>query len=181
MLHKIRQKIKARKEQYQKMLDENPTHFDNVVMQWTAPIRHRPKKGIIWVTFMVIIIAAMLFFGAETGNWIFVVAILIGVSVYAADHFEQGEDIQMKISDYGIKVGNHSIPYSNIKAFWIFYHPPFFSTLHIRTYEKLMPDIRIELMDQDPAKVREFLTRHIIEWEGKEESLMDIIARILKL
>ncbi len=186
MFNKIRQKIQNKKNQRQGGNGEypvanNPSRFNQAVFAWTAPLKHKVQKGRAWMVMASIAVAALLFYGAYTANWFFLAAIMVAVIVYAMDHTEPTKEIEIKISDYGIKIAEHGIPFSNIKGFWIIHYGPFFSKLYLRTYQHLMPDIGIELMDQDPAEMREFLTRHIVEWEGKQEGLMDICIRLLRL
>lgn len=165
----------------QTLAQNQSSRFNDAVFSWTAPLRQKMQKGPIWMIVVSALIAGLLFYGALTANWFFIIAILTAAVVYLIDHTEPTKEIEIKISDYGIKIGQHGIPFSNIKGFWIIHYGPFFSKLYLTTYQKLMPDIGIELMDQDPAVIREFLTRHIVEWEGKQEGLMDICTRLLRL
>lgn len=186
MFKKIKEKIQNRKNKRQGTNGENgemnnPSRFNQAVFTWTAPLKHKAQKGKVWMIMASIVVAALLFYGAYTANWFFLVAIMVAVIVYALDHAEPTKEIEIKISDYGIKIAEHGIPFSNIKSFWIIHYGPFFSKLYLRTYQHLMPEIGIELMDQDPAEMREFLTRHIVEWEGKQEGFMDMFTRMLRL
>lgn len=186
MFKKLKEKIQNRKKQRQdgdkgSLGMSNPSRFNQAVFAWTAPMKSKVQKGSAWMITASVVVAMLLFYGAYTANWFFLAAIVVAVIVYTIDHAEPTREIEIKLSDYGIKMAEHGIPFSNIKAFWIIHYGPFFSKLYIRTYQHLMPDIGIELMDQDPAEIREFLTRHIVEWEGKQEGLMDICTRLLRL
>lgn len=182
MFKKMKEKFQNRKNKRQANNGEsNPSRFNQAVFTWTAPLKQKAQKGKIWMIMASVAVAALLFYGAYTANWFFLAAITMAVIVYVIDHMEPTREIEIKLSDYGIKVGEHGIPFSNIKGFWIIHYGPFVSRLYLRTYQHVMPDISIELMDQDPAVIREFLTRHIVEWEGKQEGLMDIFTRLCKL
>ena len=179
---KLEKARKAERAEAIKQAKRDPTRFDHApVFIWSSPLRRKQHKGWIWISVMSLVVSALLFYGSSTGNWIFVIAIIVAVIAYTADHLESTPQITNKISEFGIKVGKEGIPYSNIKAFWIIYNPPYVSTLQIRTFNKTMPDISIDLDTQDPAKIREYLTRHVVEWEGKEESFMNLSTRLLKL
>lgn len=160
----------------------NGSHFDHApLLTWEAPFRHKPEKGFIWLTLVALAMSGILYYSIVNGNWFFGIAMVIAAFAYGVDHFEETKTIEIKISDIGIKIGKKTIAYSNIKAFWILYHPPFIGRLYIRTHQKMLPDIIIELAGVDPALIRKYLTRHVIEWEGKEESFMDLTVRLLKL
>lgn len=188
MLKRLREQYQNKKAKNQEArraaqiaAQNSPSRFNDAVFSWTAPLRQKMQKGPVWMIVVSSIIAALLFYGALTANWFFIIAILTAAVVYLIDHTEPTKEIEIKISDYGIKIGQNGIPFSNIKGFWIIHYGPFFSKLYLTTYQKLMPEIGIELMDQDPAVIREFLTRHVVEWEGKQEGLMDICTRLLRL
>lgn len=159
----------------------NSSHFDNALIEWETPLRHKPQKGPVWVLMAATAIGLILYYAITTENWFFGVAIIIAAVAYAVDHFEETPMITVKISNMGIKVGKKLIPYANIKGFWMYYHPPFVSRLYVRTGQKTMPDMVIELNGTDPALVRKYLTRYVDEWEEKRESFMDIFVRLFKL
>ncbi len=161
--------------------DDSSRFNQAAVFTWTAPLRHKMEKGPVWIITVSIITALLLFYGSYTSNWFFVIAIMTAAVVYIIDHTEPTKEIVIKLSDYGVKIGEHGIPFSNMKGFWIIHYGPFISKLYLRTYQSIMPDIGIELMNQDPAEIREFLTRHVIEWEGKQEGFMDACTRLLRL
>lgn len=148
---------------------------------WTAPLRRKMQKGKTWMTGASAIALFLLFYAAATRNWIFVVAIITAVVVYALDHYEREKKIDIEISEFGLRIGDNSIPFSDIKSFWIIYNPPFVKKLCIRLTSHVMPDIGIDLDSQDPVEIRKFMKRHSAEVEGKKESLMDLSTRLLKL
>jgi hypothetical protein len=150
-------------------------------LAWTAPLRRKMQKGKIWMMGAAAVVLLLLFYGSATGNWIFIIAIITAVIVYALDHFEQTRTINIEISEFGVKIGNSEIPWSNIKSFWIVYDQPFVRMLHIRTTGRAMPDIGIDLDSQDPVEIRRFMKRHVTELEGKKESFLDLSTRLLKL
>ncbi len=180
MLKKMISKYRLRKAML-KEAERDGSHYDNAIVAWEAPLRHKSEKGGLWLALMALATSGLIYFGVTTNNWIFVVALIAGVIAYTVDHREETNEIEIKISEMGIKIGKKYIPYSNIRAFWIVYHPPFVSRLHIRTHQKMLPDITVELMGIDPTLIRKHLTRHIIEWEGKGEGFMDICTRLLRL
>lgn len=159
----------------------NHSHFEKAILSWEAPIRHKPQKGAVWLVLSALALSAILYYAIVSENWFFAIAMMIAVIAYGIDHFEETKTIEVKISEFGIKVGRKHLAYSHIRAFWIVYHTPFVERLYIRTYRKTMPDIIIELNGTDPTLIRKHLTRHIAEWEGREEGFMDLFARLLKL
>ncbi len=159
----------------------NRSHFDNAFVEWSAPLRYKPEKGPVWLFIVATLLGLILYYAITTENWFFGIAMVIAAVAYAVDYFEETPMIEIKISSVGLKVGKKVIPYANIKGFWMYFHPPFVSRIYIRTGQKTMPDLVIELNGTDPALVRKYLTRYVDEWEEKHESFMDIFVRLFKL
>jgi len=84
------------------------------------------------------------------------------------------------LSTTGVVMDTTSIPYKNIKNFWILYKPPHVKTLNFETTAYLNRTVSIELGNQDPLEVKRFLQNYLLEDLDREESLTDIIARHIK-
>ncbi len=108
-------------------------------------------------------------------------AVSVFVIAYYLIHRDHPKDVEISISDIGIKVGHRKYPFSRIKSFWLMYEPPHIRTLNIKVHGELAVDISIQLNHQDPSKIREFLIEKIPEKEGHQESFSDIFARLLKI
>ena len=76
-------------------------------------------------------------------------AIIAFVVAYYFAHLEHPKDVEVKISNIGIKVGGRKYPYSRIKAFWLIYEPPYIKTLNIRVSEELVSDINTYFNNSD--------------------------------
>jgi hypothetical protein len=91
------------------------------------------------------------------------------------------KNVKVILSEVGIKVGSRIYQYGRIRTFWIIYNPPFAKTLNIRVHNEFLVDIEIQLGDQDPTVIYEFLSRKLPELEGKTESLLRHFERLFKL
>jgi hypothetical protein len=156
--------------------------YNEAVFTWIAPEYIQHPKGRIWY-FVASIVTAIFFIGATiTANYTMALAILVFTGVYYYLHkHHPPKNIHITISKMGIKVGNMIFPYSHIKAFWIFYNPPFIKTINLRVKDHFFSDVIIELNNEDPVLIRQFLCGQIPEWEGKNERFSDVLLRILKL
>ncbi|KKU79089.1 MAG: hypothetical protein UY05_C0039G0006 [Candidatus Peregrinibacteria bacterium GW2011_GWA2_47_7] len=101
--------------------------------------------------------------------------------IVALIYSQEPKKMPIKISPMGIKIGDHYVPYSNIRAFWIVYHPPMIKTLNFRTVHPLLPDMMISLEHHNPAEIRDYLSTQVPEWEGKSESFSNTLVRLLRL
>ena len=156
--------------------------YDQAVFSWTAPEYIQHPKSKVWYLAAAGLAGAMILVDAFTNNYTMALAVLVlaGVYIYIQAH-PPPKNIQITISKMGVKVGNMIFPYSSMQAFWIHYAPPHLTTLNLRVKEHFFSDIIIQLNNEDPAPIREFLCGQIPEWEGKSERLGDVILRLLKL
>lgn len=180
MIKKLRKKYQARKLEKVRGI-EQPSAFDNGIISWTAPEYIRHERGPLWkaIAFLSLIAAAIL--GYIYNAWTFSLAIVVFAVVYYLIQLEHPRNVEVIVSDIGVKVGNRKYPFTRIKAFWIVYEPPYVQTLNIRVDKDLACDITILMNYNDPALLREFLLSKIPEMEGQGESLSDALLRLFKI
>lgn len=162
--------------------NEKPkTPFDETVISWKAPEYIQHEKGAIWYIAAGVALVLLCIYAIFTYNWTLLIALVVLAAVYYWMHGFPPKDIDVKISKVGIKVNDKEYPYQNIDSFWIIYRPPHVKTLNLKSNSRFLPDISIQLNDQDPSEVREYLVSQIREQEGREEKFIDALVRILKL
>lgn len=180
--HKFRraQKREERKRRID-FIKSVPTAYDHAKIAWIAPETIIHQRGPIWKIVTGLLVLAVIAWGIYSGAWTFSLAIGVFAIAYYIIHLEHPKAIEIKISEIGIKVGYRKFSYSQIKAFWILYDPPYVQTLSIRVHGQITDDITIQLYDQSPAEIREFLMTKIPEMEGQTEKLSDIFLRLFKI
>lgn len=180
MLQKIKTKIRDSRLNRAEILNA-PSAFDDAVISWIAPEVVRHERGVLWktvagLTFLVGSIVAFLY-----DAWTFGLAIFACGVVYYIEHLEHPKDVEVKLSEIGVKYGSRKYSYNKIKSFWIIYEPPFVATLNLRVIGHYPGIVTIQLHGQDPAAVREYLISKVPELPGQSESLSDIFIRIFKI
>ncbi len=185
MIKKLKQKIqhrKIKKAQEREYLRNLPSSFDDEKISWITPEYIKYEKGLIWKIAVILLILAAVSWGIVSKAWTFSLAMVVfAVVYYAMIHRDHPKAVRVTLSDIGIKVGHRKYSYSQIKAFWIIYNPPYIKTLHIRVQNDIALDIPIYLHNQDPAEIREFLIEKLPELEGHKESFSDVLLRIFKI
>lgn len=180
--HKLqRAQKKESRQQLRNAILNAPSAFDEAVISWEAPEYVVHQKGPKWKITMLLLVAVVAGLSLYYDSWTFALAIVVFAAVYSLVHLEHPRDVQVKISEIGIKVGFRKYSFGKIKAFWIIYEPPFVQTLNLRVEGDFIGEITIQLAGQDPAKVREYLISKIPEMEGKSESFSDILVRLFKI
>lgn len=155
--------------------------FDRPVFQWEAPQFIRFTRGWKWHLSAAVLFGAMGLYALTSQAWIMLVTLLTVYVILVTSHAKKPELFDLKISEYGIAFGPKIIPYSSTKKFWIIHDLPYVNELHILTTDRLHPEVTIPLLNYDPSLLRQYLLRHIPEWEGKREDFLDIIVRLFKL
>lgn len=152
-----------------------------MLLQWTAPEYIKHTKGLVWFCVAGLLAVACVIYAIYTSSWTMAVAFIAVAGVYLLSHHRDPATIRVQVDNYGIQVGTRSIPYNQIKAFWILYHPPYVKTLKLLTSDKFMAELSIQMDGQDPGELREVLIQHIPEYEGRSESFIELLIRALKL
>jgi hypothetical protein len=179
MFKKLVKKLSLRKLPHE--VQHHPSSFDHGMISWEAPEYIMYEKGTAWRTTAVLITVVAAVLGVYYGAWTFSLAIVTFAIVYYLLQLEHPHDVEIKISNIGIKVGQRKYSFGKIKNFWIIYEPPHTKTLNIKVTGEFVPEITIQLGDQDPAVIREFLIKKIPELEGKTESTIDTIIRAFRI
>jgi|GEM_PF-496534 len=155
--------------------------YDKAVFTWVAPEYVQHPKTKRWYMIAAILAGVLILYDFFTANLTMAVAVIVlGAVYYYLHNNHPPKDIKITLSRMGIKVGNMIFPYSAIQAFWIIYNPHV-KTLNLRVKEHFFSDVVIQLNQEDPVPVREFLCGQIPEWEGKNETFSEVVLRLLKL
>jgi len=184
MLNKIKNKIKNRRltKAMQKEYGQSAqTSFDNAEIAWVAYEYPQHERGVVWKIIAGLFVLSAIVFGVMYEALTFSLAIGAFALVYYLMHREKPKQINIILSNIGIKIGNIKYAYSDIKEFWVIYEPPFVRTLNLRVANGFINEVKIELDGQDPAVVREFLKTRIKELEGQKEGATDLLLRLFKL
>ncbi|OGJ42395.1 hypothetical protein A3B60_00115 [Candidatus Peregrinibacteria bacterium RIFCSPLOWO2_01_FULL_39_12] len=177
MFAKIKNKIK----EHRLLIHNTPSEYDKSVISWIAPEMIRHDRGTVWKIVVSLISATIIAGGIVYNSWTFSLAVAAFIVVYYLVNLEHPKDIEVKLSEIGIKVGTKKYPFSRIKAFWIIYEHPYVKTLNIRIAGEILADITIQLNHQNSSEVRNFLIAHIPELEGQSEKITDIFLRLFKI
>jgi hypothetical protein len=155
--------------------------FDQVILSWQSPDVIRYEKGILWYAIAGLIDAALIAYSVWTSSWTMGAVFVILPIVYLLQQRKKPQMQQVILSAYGIKFGMLKFAYSDIQKFWILHEGPHTEELHLLTNNRVHPEVTISLAGQDPALIRNFLVTQVREWEGKKQSAIDMIVKILRL
>jgi hypothetical protein len=147
------------------------------IIDWEASEYPHHEKGISWHISYIVISAALVVYAAYSKSIITTIAFVLLAIVGWIFANRQPERVRYQLNSNGVVMGSLLIPYKNIKNFWIIYNPPQVKTLNLETTALLNRLISIELENQDPVAVKNYLQNYLMEDLDREESLSDIITR----
>jgi len=184
MISKIVAKLKERKikkAQTRELEQNTNSSFDEAVMSWMAPEFIKYQRGIVWKIVVALVAAALVVFGYFYDAWTFSLAVIVFAIVYAIVNRKEPKEIQVIVSEIGIKAGFRKYTYGLIKDFCIVYEPPYASERHMRVSNDRAHEIVIQLWGQNPAQLRNYLLKHIAEKPEHKEPLSDALLRLFKI
>lgn len=150
-------------------------------MEWkTMEFIHYPKSVRWFLVFFAIILTLTIYAILSGSATMAIVFLLIGGMVCLI-HGQEPKIIDIKITEMGMQVADRFYPFSSVRAFWIVYKPNFVTRLYLRLADKTGTQIKIELNQQNPVELRRILNKELHEVEGGEESMFDLLIRLLRL
>ncbi|MBU0981485.1 hypothetical protein KKC94_02215 [Patescibacteria group bacterium] len=161
--------------------EQTQNSFEQVWMKWYSPEFTRYERGPIWFFIAATIDAGLLAYAFYTHSWSMILVFALLPLLIVLEHRKKPKMLEVIISPYGIKFGSTKLAFSEIKRFWILHDPPYLNEIRLLTNRKTHPEIVIPLQNLDPSPIRTLLVTQIPEWEGKQESFLDLIIRILRL
>ncbi len=131
---------------------------------------------------MGIFLSLLLLWALYTLNILFAVIIILFVGIIYSQTKKPPIEVEIKIFEDGIRIGNRFYKYKEINKFWLIYEPPTVKNLYLEFKNKLRPVLPIPLEKQNPIKIRQILLKYIDEdLEKDEEPFSEIIGRRLKI
>ena len=149
-------------------------------ISWQALEFPEYKKHPLWFMALAVIIAALVVFGIYTNSWTTIVVFsLLGIMAFIHSS-KRPQTIAVRLDGTGIHLNDVSYNYAIIKKYWIIYSPAEVKVLYLETTSYLDHTVKIELGNQDPRPVKDFLKQYLEEDLDGEERFVDVVARKIK-
>lgn len=149
-------------------------------ISWRAPEFIHYPKSFVW--YGIIALLGLVLAGYFLLQKDFLTAVLFVLLFVLIVYFAQAKPKMLEISldAKGLKLNEMRLPYQQIKTFWFVYEPPEIKTLNFETTAYFNRFLTLQLEDQDPVKIREFLLKYLPEDLERAEFTSDKIARKLR-
>lgn len=147
---------------------------------WLAPEFIHYPKSLFWFVIVIVMGLGLLTYFLFQKD--FLTATLFALLLLTVLYFSKtkSKTVHIMLSSQGIKLNNTKLSYQQIKSFWIVYEPPEVKTLNFETTAYLNHFLTLQLSDQNPVEIREFLLQYLPEDLDRGEQFADKLARKLK-
>ncbi|MBI4262130.1 hypothetical protein HY624_01235 [Candidatus Uhrbacteria bacterium] len=152
------------------------------MIQWTVPEFPQYVRGQWWYVWVGVCTLVLLSYAVYTANFLFALIIFMGALIVFLHSTKTPSPLSVALDGRGLTIGDRQYPYRDLRSFWIVYDPPDVQAIHILFRSSVKPRLSLQLMDQNPVVIREFL-RQFVEENLKEddEPLTDTLSRFLRL
>jgi hypothetical protein len=152
---------------------------DKFIITWEAPeFKHYPKNMAWYITLCAIAILVVGYMLIQRDLFGAVSMLIFACFIYFFA-LQRPQQVQIGMTKTGIHIGEFYIPYKTIRHFWIV-HNERHKTVNMETTAYLNRHIVLELEDEDPELIREFLIRVLPEHENTEETFAQKVMHRLK-
>lgn len=149
------------------------------IIEWQAPeFRHYPKNA-AWFISYAIIVAMLVIYQLYQKDWFGAISIGVIAAMFGIFAMHRPGIVTVKISTLGLHIDDSTIPFNNIRQFWVV-DTEQHKTLNIETTAYLNHQLAIELEDQDGDEIQEILAELLPEKEDQQETMAQRIAHKLK-
>ena len=149
-------------------------------ISWQAPeFKHYKKNAGWYVTLISITILIIGFFVIIQKDYFAAITIAILAVMIIYFSRQKPQIIEIHLTNKDVHQGNLHIPYKQIKHFWIVNKEPH-KTLNFETSAYMNRLMVVELDEQDPDEIREFLLDFLPEHEDTEPTMTQRVIHWFK-
>lgn len=149
-----------------------------VLMSWQAREYHQYELDPYKMGVLVLVAIALIIYAVVTANYLFALIVIMVMVVLQIFGKKEPTTINVSMNKEGIEVGDKVFTFEDdLKSFWVLYNPPNVKTLNFDRQQAILPNIAVQLEEQNPLKIREMLLRYLPEDMEKEEHFSERMAR----
>lgn len=152
------------------------------LLAWQFPENRAIERSKRWWIMAGMIVGILVVYALWSLNFLFAIIIIIGSVIIWLDSRKQPALLNFAIHQPGVTVNKRLWPWKELDHFWIAYRPPEVTALYLQPKGAFNPRLSIPLVQMNPLKVREVLTKYLTEnLEREDEPTSEALSRLLKL
>jgi hypothetical protein len=163
------------------MKEEKSQDTLQVYFSWEVLNKAQHDRSPIWYIVTSLLGGLLIIYSIYTSNFLFAVMIILVAFIVIINDAVPPRKVRFAITDIGVIVGSSVYDWRDLESFYLMYEPPYIKRLYFEP-KGLRSAVSIELYDNDPIEVRDFLLQFLPEnTERQDEPLQDALERFLKL
>ncbi len=152
------------------------------MIQWTVPEFPQYNRGRWWYVWIGLTTFALLTYAVYSANFLFALIIFMVAIIVFLHSTKTPVQLSVTFDGRGLTIGDRHYLYRDLRSFWVVYDPPEVKTIHILFRSSVKPRLSLQLMEQNPVVIREFLKQFVEEnLKEDDEPFTDTLSRFLKL
>lgn len=160
----------------------NEMKHGKTLICWKIQNFDKYKKSVLWYFVAGAIGIALLVYSVWTMNFLFAVIILMFAIIILLHDLRSPDEIECSVVEGGVVLGERLYKWNEFENFWIVYTPEEEVKNLYLELKGVRPRIAIPLANQNPNKIREILSKFLVEdLEQEDEPLSEYIGRVLKI
>lgn len=153
-----------------------------ILLEWTFPEFPAHVRSRSWYLGFLLTVIVFAGYAVFAKNYTFLMIIVLLALILVMRFRQPPLDVTFRLREEGAEVGNRLYAWTDMKDFWILYRPPEVKKLYLEFKAVGRPGLDISLENQNPIKVRQILSQHLVEnTEREEEPVGDQLTRYLKI
>ncbi|MFH1111818.1 MAG: hypothetical protein V1712_01975 [Patescibacteria group bacterium] len=164
------------------LITEPETNLGNKLLAWQFPEFREIERSRLWWIVALVILVVLLVYAIRDFNFLFAIIVIIGAAIIWVDSRKKPALLDFAIHQQGVAVGRRFWLWNELDFFWIAYRPPEITSLYLQPKAALKPRLSIPLVNINPLKIREILTKFLREdLEREDEPTSEALSRLLKI
>jgi len=152
----------------------------NEILSWQAPRTVNHERGANWYVAGGVAVIGATVYAVLSGTWSLAIVCVLCGAMYFLVRDHKFPDLPCTMTDKGVQIGDVFLSWTAIKGFW-FITTPTYSELHFVPKTPRTPELVIQTGPMQLMEIRSFLADKTEELHHKQERLLDILARLIKL
>ncbi len=150
---------------------------------WEINEKNKHKRDKKWYIIASIITISLIVYALITKNFFFALIIIISSALIIFFDNEEDRILAIKIKYDGVGIGNNFFEFEGMRNFYIIYRPKEeIKKIYFEFKNPLKNRLSIQLNEQNPVEIREFILKYLEEdLEKEHEPLSEGLAKIFRL
>jgi len=164
------------------LISEPETNLGNKLLAWQFSEFREIVRSRLWWIAAAIIIILILIYAIKDYNFLFAIIVIVSAAIIWVDSRKKPALLDFAIHQQGVVVSRRLWLWSELEYFWVAYRPPEIASLYLQPKGALKPRLSIPLVNTNPLKIREILTKFLREdLEREDEPTSEALSRLLKI